>query len=155
MAEPQQTSWMRKHAQILAVGGLFVAGLIVGVVGVTAAIGADDDLTDAEAELAQAEQRLADLESEADRAAARLAEAQATSATTLTAAQQVAADGRELCNCDEQIADLAAEALAASLAGREGEYNRLAEEIESWAAQSDALLLQIDLAAIDIGPVGD
>ena len=88
MAETEHPSWVREHAQILAVGMLFVVGLVVGVVGVTTAIGADDDLADAETGLEQVEQRLADLDSQADRVAARLVEAQATSATTLTEAER-------------------------------------------------------------------
>ena len=143
MAETEHPSWVREHAQILAVGMLFVVGLVVGVVGVTTAIGADDDLADAETGLEQVEQRLADLDSQADRVAARLVEAQATSATTLTEAERIATAGRELCDCDEEISALGAEALQAQLDRRLEEANRLFGEIDSWAEQSNLLLARI------------
>lgn len=169
MAEPQRRSWIQKHGRILLVlaGLLFVAGVTTALIGVADLAGARDDLTSAEAELEATEGQLAEAEQEAvaaedrlQRAEARLSEttrearlvvgdletAQPVAAGTLVVADEIAVAGRELCDCDEELSTLSAQSVQAAKDRRDREYNRLVDELNSWAERANTVQEKIDQA---------
>lgn len=174
MAEPERRSWIHDHAKglLLFTAALFVAGAATAVVGVTAVGSADDDLAAAEAALevtesllaeadleasvlqsrqGQVEEELADTTREAGRVADSLEAAPPAAAATLAAAEEIAAAGREHCDCDDQLSTLLVQARDAF--GNAGEYNRLVDELNSWSDKADTLLEQIEGAIDAVQPV--
>jgi hypothetical protein len=146
MAETGPLEWARPNARWLVpvAGVLFVVGIALGAHGVTAALGAGEDLDVARADLATAEDNRAEAAEGAEQATARLDEAQPAAAATLAATQAVAEDGRELCNCDEEQQTLARQGVEAILDEDGDEYNRVIEEINGWTDQHNALADQIN-----------
>lgn len=149
MTESTRFTWVREHARVLlpAAGLLFVAGVTFGIVGVMTAAGADDDLAAAETELASAQDRLAEAEDEADAAVSRLEAIRPEAEAMFAEADVLAADARDLCDCGEEQAALAPQAIQAILDRNADEYNRLTEELNSWADRANALIDEINQAA--------
>ncbi len=139
MPETGFWGWMHRRAAVVVplAAVLLVVGVGVGVAGLNAASSADDDLVVAEAALADAEDQRDAAEADADEAVARLEEAVARAGSSLSAAEQIADAGGELCNCDQQLSDLAEESRQAALDADAEGYNALLGELDSWALQAN------------------
>ena len=128
---------------------LFVVGVAVGVIGVSSASSADDDLVAAEAALEDARGEVDGAEAAAQEAEATLEEATAQAAGTLEAADQIAASGADLCDCDQQLSDLTEEARQALLAGDGDAFNTVNASLRDWAEQANTMDDQIE-AVLDL-----
>ena len=101
-------------------------------------------------QLQQAEDRRAETAREAPLVADGLAAARPVAAGTLTAAEEIAAAGREFCDCDTEMSTLSAQMVQAAKDGRVQEYNRLSDQVNSWAEKANTFQAQIDEAIFGI-----
>jgi chromosome segregation ATPase len=118
---------------------------------------AEDGLAEASREASRlgqrlllAEDRRAETAREGRLVADGLEAARPVAAGTLTAAEEIAAAGRELSDSDTELSTLQAQHLQAAKDGRYGEYNRLSDQLDSWAEKADTFQAQIDEAIFGI-----